>query len=140
MFKRVIKYLTEKCKFSDPKCKAFNGGGILKCTCGKGGKQPSAPAYQLPGWASGLPEEQLALIRSASGKTAAMPQEYDIASQALQGLLGTSPDQFQFPMQDIQQALSAQQGIQYQDYLNQIRPIMAAQGPLDSSWVKNRIS
>ena len=140
MFKRMIKYLTGKCRFADPKCKAFNGGGLLKCTCGKSGKAPSAPAYQMPSYAQGLPEEQLALIRSASGKTAAMPQEYDIASQSLQGLLGTSPDQFQFPMQDIQQALAAQQGIQYQDYLNQIRPIMAAQGQLDSSGYTNRIS
>lgn len=142
MFKLIRKTFFEKCRFADPKCKAFDGGGILKCSCGKSGKAPSpaVPAYQMPSYAQGLPEEQLALIRSMSGKQAAMPQEYDIASQALQGLLGTQADQFQLPIQQIQDALAAQQGIQYQDYLKEIRPVMAAQGQLDSSGYTNRIS
>lgn len=143
LIKEILKSfnsLNSKCRFADPKCKAFNKGGLLKCTCGKKGKAPSAPAYQIPGWASGLPEEQLALIRAQVGKEAPVPGEFDIASQALQGLLGTQAEQFQLPIQQIQDALSAQQGIQYQDYLDQIRPIMAAQGQLDSSSYTNRIS
>lgn len=140
MFKRFLKYLFLKCQFSEPRCKAFKGGGILKCNCGKSGKAPSAPQYQMPSWAAGLPEEQLALIRSQIGKQASIPGEFDIASQALQGLLGTQAEQFQLPIQQIQDALAAQQGIQYQDYLKEIRPIMAAQGQLDSSGYTNRIS
>ncbi len=140
MLKKILRYLFSKCRFSDPKCKAFNGGGALKCTCGKSGKAPSVPAYQQPAWAGGLPEEQLALIRSQVGKQAPIPGEFDIASQALQRLLGTQAEQFQLPIQQIQDALAAQQGIQYQDYLKEIRPIMAAQGQLDSSGYTNRIS
>lgn|SRR3990167_1403148 len=124
------------CKFESIDCK----DNVLGCKCGKGGKQPSAPAYQMPSWASELPEEQLALIRSQVGKQAGMPGEFDMASQALQGLLGYTPEQFQFPMEQIQQALTAQQGLQQEDYLKQIRPILAQQGQLDSSYYTNLVS
>lgn len=91
MFKLIRKIFFEKCRFADPKCKAFDGGGILKCSCGKSGKAPSAPQYQMPSYAQRLPEEQLALIRAQAGKQVTMPREYDIAGQTYQDLLKYSP-------------------------------------------------
>ena len=128
MFKissKILKYSNEKCRFSDPKCKAFDRGGFLKCTCGKTPKAPSAPAFQLPGFAQGLPEEQLALIRAQVGKQVAIPQEFEIASETLQGLLGTQPDQFQFPLEAIQEALDAPQAQQLQRFEEKVNTLLA---------------
>jgi len=128
-------------------------------------KKPEAPEYQLPAWAEGLPTETLDLIRQGYGKQVSTPQEYDLASQALQGLLGHEPtpttigmpedyatarqgftelagyqpDQFKLPMEEIQQALSAQQAIQMEQYQKQIRPMLAQQGQLDSTYYTNLI-
>jgi len=126
-------------------------------------EKPSVPEYQLPAWAEGLPSETLDIIRQSVGAQAATPPEFDIASQSLQGLLGTQltpqtvgipedyatarqgftglagyqPDQFAFPMDEIQQALAAQQAIQMEQYQKQIRPMLAQQGQLDSSYHTN---
>ena len=106
----------------------------------KGGSQPTAPTYQLPEWAQNLPPEIIQYIQQGVGGQLQMPSEYGTASQTLQGLLGYQPDQFAYPMQEIQQALSAQQGLGMEQYLQQIRPIMAQQGQLDSSAYTNLIS
>ena len=99
---------------------------------------PAPPQYELPSWAQGLPEEQLKYIRQIAGQGGLqMPQEYGISSQALQNMLGYQPQQFQFPMEAIQQALDAQQAQQLQQYQNQIRPVLAQQGQLDSTYYAN---
>src|SRR3990167_1471827 len=99
---------------------------------------PAPPQYELPSWAQGLPEEQLQYIRQfAQSGGLQMPQEYGISSQALQNMLGYQPQQFQFPMEAIQQALDAQQAQQLQQYQNQIRPVLAQQGQLDSTYYAN---
>lgn len=127
-------------------------------------ERPPFPGYDIS-QLQPLIDEYLNLVRSGVGKTLAepseyglvsqqlqnllgfrppitqigMPQEYGIASQTLQDILGLQPEAFQFPMADIQKALQAQQQLQYQDYLNQVRPIMAQQGQLDSSAYTNLI-
>lgn len=48
---RLSEAIHKKCKFRDPKCKAYNGGGILSCTCGKGEttiNQPPPPQAPPP--------------------------------------------------------------------------------------------
>jgi len=109
-----------------------------------GGKSRGAtvnvPQFQLPDYAEQVPQELLGLIRQGVGAQVPMPQEYGIASQALQNILGLQPQQFQFPMDAIQQALAAQQALQLQDYQKQIRPMLAQQGQLDSSYYTNLIS
>jgi len=126
-------------------------------------EKPKAPEFQLPEWAKGLPEETINLIRQGIGQQATTPPEYDIASQSLQSLLGYNPtpqivgipedyatarqgftdlagyqpDQFALPMDEIQQALAAQQAIQLEQYQKQIRPMLAQQGQLDSSYYTN---
>src|SRR3990167_1213821 len=107
---------------------------------GDGDDKPEAPAFQLPSYAQGLPEEQLALIRARIGKTAGTPQEFDIASQALQGLLGTQASQFQFPREAIQQALDAQQAQELQRYQQQVNPLLAQRGQFDSSTRENLLT
>lgn len=107
---------------------------------GKKYEQPQPPVYQLPSWTSGMPAEIANYIRQGVGKTITEPSEYATVSQALQQLLGYTPEQFQYPMTDIQKALESQQTIQYQDYLNRIRPTMAQQGQLDSSYYTNLLS
>lgn len=129
------------------------------------GKSPERPAY--PGYDTSqlqsLIDEYLNLVRGGVGKTLTepseyglvsqrlqnllgfqpsitqitTPQEYGIASQALQDILGLQPEEFQFPMADIQKALEAQQAVQLEDYLKQIRPVLAQQGQLDSSYYTN---
>lgn len=109
--------------------------GLLR---GDDSQPPQAPMYELPSWAAGLPEEQLKYIRQFAGQGGLqMPSEYGISSQALQGMLGYQPQQFQFPMEAIQQALDAQQAQQLQQYQEQIRPVLARQGQLDSSSYTN---
>jgi len=104
-----------------------------------GGEQPIPPQFQLPEFAQGLQPEILDLIRGQSGQTLQQPDEFGIASNALQGLLQQQPDQFQLPIQEIQDALSAQQDIQMQQFLDTIRPIAARQGQLDSSAFQNQV-
>jgi hypothetical protein len=110
------------------------GGG------GGGDEAPTVPSYQLPSWAESLPPEIKQYIMQGVGQTVSMPTEYGISSDALQKLLGYTPEQFQYPMADIQKALEAQQGLQYEQYLKQIRPTMAQQGQLDSTYYANMIS
>jgi len=103
-----------------------------------GGGAPPPPGYELPAWAAGLPEEQLKYIRQLAGQGGLqMPSEYGISSQALQNMLGYQPQQFQFPMEAIQKALDAQQSMQLQQYQDQIRPTLARQGQLDSTYYTN---
>lgn len=130
---------------------------------GDDGGPPAPPQYELPAWAQGLPEEQLKYIRQYLGTQLQEPSEYGMASNTLQGLLNYSPQlsylqmpseydtvgqgfgnllnyqpsQFQFPMEEIQRALDAQQAMQLQQYQNQIRPVLAKQGQLDSSYYTN---
>ena len=82
-------------------------------------------------------QELLGYARQGVGKTLAEPSEYGYVSDYLKNLMGYQPSQFQFPMEDIQKALSAQQGLQMQDYLQQIRPSLASQGQLDSTYYTN---
>ncbi len=121
------------CHFNEKEC----ADNLFGCKCGKGGSAPEAPQYQQPEWAAGIPEETLGLIRQGIGQQVAAPEEYGVASQALQGLLGYQPEQFQLPVQEIQDALAAQQAIQMEQYQQQIRPLLAAQGQLDSSYHTN---
>ena|SRR3990167_558976 len=100
---------------------------------------PAPPQYEVPSWAAGLPPEMLQYIRKFAGQSLQEPSEYGIASQSLQDLLGYQPNQFQFPMADIQRALEAQQGLQLEQYQKQIRPMLASQGQLDSSYYTNLI-
>jgi hypothetical protein len=130
-----------------------------------GGDSPERPAYPIYDTSNLQPliDEYLNLARGGIGKTLSeppeyslisqqlqnllgfqpsvtqitAPQEYGMASQTLQDILGLQPQAFQFPMEDIQKALSAQQGIQLNDYLKQIRPVLAQQGQLDSSYYTN---
>ena len=99
--------------------------------------RPNAPQFQLPAWAQQLPEEALALIRAQGGQQLQEPKEFGMASQTLQNLLQSKPDQFQFPMANIQQALAAQQGLQFQDWQKQMRPTAAQGGYLDSTYFGN---
>lgn len=116
--------------------------GVDSALRGGGGddEAPNPPQYQMPEWASGLPPEILNYIRQGVGKQVTEPSEYGISSQALQQMLQYQPSQFAYPMEDIQKALDAQQSLQMQDYLEQIRPIMANQGQLDSSSYTNLVS
>jgi hypothetical protein len=108
--------------------------------CGKSYEAPTVPQYTLPSWAESLPPEIIDYIKQGVGQTLSQPAEYDIASQQLQSLLGQTPEQFAYPMADIQKALEAQQGLQYEQYQKQIRPTMAAQGQLDSTYYANMLS
>ncbi|HDN59681.1 MAG TPA: hypothetical protein ENF20_06965 [Candidatus Marinimicrobia bacterium] len=102
---------------------------------------PPPPTFQsqIPGWATGLPDETLRYLRQGVGQQIPVPQEYGAASDWLQQALQYQPDKFQYPMEEIQKALQAQQAIQFQDYLKQVRPMMAQQGQLDSSAYTNLI-
>lgn len=104
--------------------------------------QPQAPRFQLPAAIQGLDQETVDLIRSQVGSQAGIPQELDIASQALQGLVGFQPSRepFQLPIQDIQAALQAQQDIQKQQFLQELRPVAAAQGQLESTGFTNQLA
>lgn len=104
-----------------------------------GAERPDAPQFQMPSWAQGLPEEMLQYIRQGVGQQLQQPQEYDIASQQLQQLLGQQQSQFQLPIEAIQKALAAQQQQQYRDWSEQINPILANQGQLDSSYHANLV-
>jgi len=120
----------------------FRINGFTYYPIGGGGgddDEPQAAPFVLPGFAQGLPEEQLALIRSQIGKTVAAPGEFDIASQSLQGLLGISPDQFQFPLEAINQALDAQQAQQLQRFEENVNPLLAQRGQLDSTTRENQL-
>jgi len=112
----------------------YGGGG--------GGDAPEAPEFVLPEAIQGVDQETLDLIRSQIGREAATPAEFDISSQALQDLLGYQFDDtaFQLPIDQIQEALSAQQAIQKEQFLQELRPIVAAQGQLDSTGYTNRIA
>lgn len=103
-------------------------------------EEPTAPAFTLPEWARGLPPETLELIRGQVGAQVAEPAEYGISSQALQQMLGYQPEQFQFPMEEIQQAMAAQQALQMEQYQKQIRPTLAGMGQLDSTYYANLLS
>lgn len=103
--------------------------------CGKKEQQPTIPSYSR----AEIPADLLSYIQSGVGKTLAEPSEYGISSQALQDLLGYTPEQFQYPMDEIQQALAAQQALQMEQYQKQLRPIMANQGQLDSTYYANMI-
>lgn len=128
LFYRVHKRIEKYGKSGIPF--AMRGGGDDE-------QPPAAPSYQLPSWASNLPPEILSYIRQGVGQQLAEPGEYGVASQTLQDLLGYTPEQFQYPMEDIQKALAAQQALQLQQYQQQIRPMMAQQGQLDSSYYTN---
>lgn len=66
-----------------------------------------------------------------------VPQEYGVASQTFQELLGG--EQGAAIKQEQQAALSQLQALQYEDYLKQIRPLAADQGWLDSSYYTDLI-
>lgn len=130
--------------------------------CGKKESQPTIPSYSR----AEIPADLLSYIKSGVGRTLPEPSEYGISSQALQDLLGYmpqlqqltepaeygraglgleellgyTPDQFQYPMNEIQQALAAQQALQMEQYQKQLRPVMAQQGQLDSTYYANMIS
>lgn len=65
------------------------------------------------------------------------PAEYGQMAQGLQGLLDYTPERFAYPMADIQKALEAQQALQLEQYQKQIRPVLAGQGQLDSTYYAN---
>jgi len=102
-------------------------------------KSPERPSY--PGYDTSklqpLIDEYLGLARQGQGQQVGMPQEFDISSQYLQGLMQQQPSQYELPIDDINKALQAQQEIQMQDYMKQIRPTLARQGQLDSSYYTN---
>lgn len=100
---------------------------------------PQAPQFNLPPWAQGLPPEILELIRGQVGQQVQEPAEFGIASQQLQQLLGIQPEQFQFPTEEINRALQAQQALQFEEFQRQIRPLAAAQGQLESTGFTNQI-
>lgn len=110
------------------------GLGLNRLLGGDDEEEPQAPGLAIPAWAQGLPPEILDMIRQQAGQQLPEPAEYGISSQALQAMLGYQPEQFQLPISDIQQALAAQQQLQMQDYQRQIRPILAQQGQLDSTY------
>ncbi len=107
---------------------------------GFGGDEPEAPGFNLPPAFEGIDQEVLDLIRSRVGQQAGVPGEFGVASQTLQGLLGISPQQFQFPMEEIQKALQAQQSIGLQRFREQITPLAAQQGQLESTGFTNQIA
>lgn len=112
---------------------AIRGGG------GGNDSPPAVPTYDqsFPSWAKDLPPEQIALLRQyASGQTTT-PSAFGQAQDIYGKLANYSPDQFKYPMEDIQKALQAQQDIQYQQYQKQINPILASQGQYDSSYRTN---
>lgn len=94
----------------------------------------------IPSWANGLPPEILSEIQKYVGREIPMPGEYGQTGEALTNLLNYSPSNFSFPMEDIQKALDAQQGLQFEQYQKQLRPVMAGQGQLDSTYYANMIS
>ena len=104
---------------------------------GEEDEPPPPPKYELPDWAQGLPEEQLALIRKYIGSSLQQPAAYGQAGDVYNRLLNYQPSQFQFPMAEIQKALEAQQGLQFEQYQKQIRPVLANQGQLDSTYYAN---
>jgi hypothetical protein len=96
--------------------------------CGGDEEQPDMPANVTPDQALGQsPYLQYLqqLIGQGVGKTVAEPSEYGLSSQALQNLLGTNVGQYQYPTQDILNALKAQQTIDIGDWKNQINPQLA---------------
>lgn len=131
---------------------------------GESPERPPVPQYQLPEWARGLPPEILQVIRRGIGAQVPTPAEYGISSQVLQSLLqpqigrlaepaeyglvsrglqelaGLQPEQFQLPIEDILGAQQAQQAIQQQNWLQQIRPQLAAAGQLDSTYEANLLA
>jgi len=98
---------------------------------------PPAPTYQQPSWSANLPPEVLGYIRQGVGKQITEPTEYGLVSQYLQNLMGYKPEQFAYPLTDIQRALEAQQALQLEQYQKQIRPVLAQQGQLDSTYYAN---
>lgn len=142
-------------KFSD----LFDFGSQTK-------SQPESPTWALPDWAQNLPPEILQYIREGVGQqlsipaewgtssdilnrllnynpqlsTYAEPAEYNQVSQMLNQLYNTPISNFQYPMEDIQKALAAQQALQLEQYQKQINPILADQGQYDSSYATNLLS
>lgn len=116
---------------------AAGGFGLSQLFGGGDQETPEAPAFQLPQWAQGLPPEILNLIRGQVGQQLPVPQEFGMARQTLQDLLALQPQQFQLPIEQIQQALAAQQALQMQQYQQQIRPALAGAGQLDSTYHAN---
>ena len=80
---------------------------------------PNAPQVQWPSWMEQLRQDTM------------QPEEYDIASQSLQGLLGTDPTE------SIMAGLTAQQDIDRQKYEKYMRPQLASAGQLDSTYSAN---
>lgn len=112
--------------------------------CGGGDDEPPMPparptAEQV---LSGSPRlsELDQMVRQYIGKSLTMPGEWGEASDVYRELLGYTPEQFQFPISDIQKALEAQQALQFEGYQKQLRPILANQGQLDSTYYANLVS
>jgi len=102
---------------------------------GSSPERPAVPSWQPTPGLEGLPAEIRALIQQGVGAQVPEPAEYGVTSEALQRMLQLQPEQFQLPIEDLLQAQQAQQAIQQQDWLKQIRPGMAAQGQLESTYM-----
>ena len=100
---------------------------------------PTAPTFNIPSGTEGLLEQIRSLIEGQVGQQLQEPGEFGIASNQLQQLLGIQPEQFQFPTEEINRALQAQQALQFEEFQRQIRPLAAAQGQLESTGFTNQI-
>jgi len=103
-------------------------------------ERPAFPQFDPNQNLQPLIDEFLGLTRQGIGQQVGVPEELGVSSQFLQNLLQQTPEQFTLPVDQIQQALQAQQAIQKQDFLNQIRPTLAQQGQLESSAFTNLLS
>ena len=121
------------------------GTGAVAGALGLGKKGDKYSAPSAPMWEQQIPEslqsyfpDMVAYLNSLKGQQLQMPTEYGQAGDYLSNYLNNPPS-FNYPMEDIMKALEAQQALQQQDYLNQLRPLYAQQGQLDSSAYTNAI-
>src|SRR3990167_3851979 len=85
---------------------------------GGGDEAPAPPPRPTPEQifaSSGRLQELDQMLRQYIGKSLNAPSEWGTQGDIYQQLLGYTPEQFKFPTLDIQRALEAQRGLQYEN-------------------------
>ena len=118
------------------KNKRWNIGGC-STTKGKASEPPKSPTAESAIASSALLQELEKMYRSYIGQSISTPAEWGQQGDVYTQLLNYTPEQFAYPMDDIQKALASQQALQLEDYQKQLRPMLAAQGQLDSTYYAN---